>query len=341
MIRLYAPMLLLGLAACSGGGSTNGDNASAPVALVSLATAQQTAIEQMVVLYGAVENGAEAQYTLSAPVEAMVDAVLAPAGTAVGRGETVVRLRPSPSTRANLTKALADARTAEAAYARAGRLRADGLASDADVESARAAARSAQALLDSLTAQAGALALRAPGSGYVSTVATNPGDLVQPGTVVATIARTGNMRARFGVEPGLAKTLSVGSVMQILPVGEGSAFEAPILSIDPTIDPQTRLASIFVSVPAERGLGSGQPLTAKVAVAQSNGAITIPYAGLLDDGGQPYVFVVQAGVAHRHDVATGASDSDRVAITNGIASGDKVVIAGGTGVEDGMKVRTK
>ena len=46
-------------------------------------------------------------------------------------------------------------------------------------------------------------------------------------------------------------------------------------------------------------------------------------------------------MAHRHDVTVGAANDKRVAITKGVSTGDKVVTAGGTGVEDGMKVRTK
>jgi membrane fusion protein (multidrug efflux system) len=56
---------------------------------------------------------------------------------------------------------------------------------------------------------------------------------------------------------------------------------------------------------------------------------------------QPYVYVVTKGVAHRHDVVTGPSSGERIAILTGVSAGDKVVVQGGTAVEDGMKVRTK
>ena len=260
MIRIVVPMLLLALASCSGGGEEADAGATEPVALVTLATAQQGSIAQTTTLYGAVEQGSDAQYTLSAPVEAMVDSVPAPVGTAVARGQTVVRLRASPGTRASLAVAQADFRTAQAAFARAQRLRADGLVSDADVETARAAAQGGRALLDSLSAQANGLNLRAPGPGHVASIATNPGDLVQAGTTIATLSRLGDLRARFGVEPGLARTLSPGTVLRITPSGSGTPFSAPILSIDQTIDTQTRLASIFVRVPA--GTGTGQRATA-------------------------------------------------------------------------------
>ncbi len=341
MIRAIAPGLLLALAACSSG-SGGQDQNPAPVALVSLATAQQGSVAQTVTLYGAVESGAETQYTLAAPVEATLVAVPAPVGTAVRRGQLVARLRPTPATQADLTSARATAQTAAAALAREQRLRAGGLASDADVESARSAAETARARLESLSRQASGLDLRSPGPGHVETVAFNPGDIVSPGAIVATIAHAGGgLRARFGADPAVARSLARGATLTVSPAGGGQGFATPIVSIDPTVDPQTRLASVFSRVPLQVGVGPGQPLSATVAVAHSGNAVTIPYDAILDDGGQPYVYVVANGIAHRHDVVTGPSSGTSIAITKGVSAGDIVVVQGGTAVEDGMKVRTK
>jgi RND family efflux transporter MFP subunit len=339
MIRALAPGLLLALTACSSG-SQNQD--PIPVALVSLAVAQQGNVAQTVMLYGAVERGAEAQYTLAAPAEATLMAVPAPVGAAVARGQLVARLRPTPTTQADLASARVAAQTASAALARAQRLRSGGLASDADVESARSAAETARARLLSLSRQASGLDLRSPGPGHVERVAFNPGDIVSAGATVAVIAHAGgSLRARFGVDPAIARRLASGATLTISPSAGGQRFSTPIISIDPTVDPQTRLASVFSRVPPKADVGPGQPLSATVAVAHSGTAVTIPYEAILDDGGQPYVYVVTNGVAHRHDVVTGPSSGDRIAITKGVSTGDKVVVQGGTAVEDGTRVRTR
>ncbi|MBI1182011.1 MAG: efflux RND transporter periplasmic adaptor subunit [Alphaproteobacteria bacterium] len=338
MIRYSALALALLLAACSGG---NQQQDPAPVALVTLGKAEQGSVDETVTLYGEVEQGAQAAYTLSAPVEATVAKIVAPAGTPVARGQLVVSLRPSPATGAELSKATSDLRAAEAAYARAKRLRADGLASDADVENARQSADSAKATHASLATRAKGLQLRAPGAGHVQSIPVKPGDLVSAGATMATITRVGAQRARFGIDPAAARKLSAGVTLSVRPEGAGKPFSAPVLSVDPAIDPNTHLASVFIDIPADRGLAAGQPLSAQVPVRQSGEATVIPYAALLDDGGQPYVFVLRNGVAHRHDVVTGASNGQRIAVLKGVSPGDAVVVQGGTAVEDGMKVRTK
>ena len=329
---------LLVLAGCS---TAEEAPEAAPTALVTLAPAQPGAIDEDVTLYGAVENGAFGRHVLAAPTEATILSIDAPVGSTVGRGQVVARLSASPTTRLDLARAQTDAQTANLALARAQRLRADGLASDADVETARAAARSANVTRSSLAGRSGSLVLRAPAAGHVEAIGFAHGDLVPAGGAVATISDSGKLRARFGIDPALATRISPGTALRISTPDGAAPFSAPVLSVDPVVDAQTRLASVFVSVPPGSKIGAGATLTAQLPLAGGGGGLTIPYDALLDDAGQPYVFVVKGGVAHRRDVTIGAAGGDRVAIVKGVAPGDQVVTAGGTALEDGMKVRTK
>lgn len=326
------------LAACS---SAPPVKPADPVALVSTARVAQGSIAETVTLYGAAESGTAARTGLVAPIEAIVVAIDAPVGTAVSRGQAIVRLALSPIARLDLTRADTEARLASAALGRAERLRADGLVGNAEVETARAAARAASATRASLSARTGALVLRAANTGFVDTITPSIGDLVPAGGVVATIAKAGDLRARFGVDPALARRLGRGARLQILPAGGGSPFSAPVQSVVPVVDPLTRLASVYTLIPATASIGAGETLTANIQISEAATALTIPYAALLDEGGQPFVFVVERGVAHRRDVTTGPASGDQIAILKGVSSGEVIVISGGTALEDGMRVRTK
>ncbi len=338
LIPLVALTALLMAGGCSQ--KEADDTADAPIALVTLGQASTGAIDQTVSIYGVTDGTAAATFALTAPAEASVGTIDAPVGTAVSPGQAVVHLLPTAQTRQDGIKAAADATAADAAYARAKRLRAGNLASDADVETAASNARTADAALAAAQARDQALVLRAPQAGFVATVTQSPGDVVAAGASVATIGATSNLRARFGVDPALAHQIQAGANIHITPAN-GTAFDARVLSASPVIDPQTHMASIIASVPAGTGLGGGDALRGEVTVATTSAALSVPYAALLDDGGQPYVFVVRGGVAHRIDVETGAQSGDRIAITKGLKNGDQVVTAGGTALDDGMKVRTK
>lgn len=329
-------LLALLLVGCGKGGAD--ENASdEPVAQVRVATATLGSGNGAIVAYGATEAGPGATHSLVAPAEAIVDAVLAPTGTAVSAGQAVVSLRPSRASRLESAKALSDAQAANAAFARAVRLRKDGLASDAEVETARAAAASARAALTS--AMGGALTLRASAAGTVQGLTAKPGDQVAAGTTVATIAGRGDLRARFGVDPAIAPRIHPGTSAQIELAGGNTPVAAPIVGVDPNVDSTTHLASVFVRVPAGFSLAAGQPLRATVQVGAASQGITIPYSALLDDGGRSYVFVVKKGVAKRVDVSPGNSTGDTVQILKGLQPGEQVVTEGGTALEDGMKVK--
>lgn len=361
MKKVALMLLILAATACSDGMSSS-DEAD-PTALVSVARAVNGPISETVTLYGAAEAGAAGAQVLVAQTDSVVTKISAPVGSKVLKGDEIATLAPAPASRLDLDKARAEAKAADAAFARTRRLRADGLASDADVDNARALSESAKATLNSLEGRVDALVLRAPKDGYVSEFAAKAGDQIAAGAPVATIAAQAGMRARFGADPAIARILKSGMAIAIRPsAGQASYSGSPasppidppgdtalakagrpsvIEAIDPVVDAQTRLASVFAPLPPAADVAIGEALTARITIGRDAHAVIIPYAALLNDGGQPYVYVVANGVAHRHDIVLGPVDGDRASVKSGVAPGDAVVIEGGTGVEDGMKVRTK
>ena len=341
MISRKSLALPLALGLMLGGCQSSTDSAATadPVATISAAAATTGVIDEKITLYGAAEANGAGKYTLSAPMEALVRAIDAPVGSRVQRGQILVRLRPSPTARLDLATASANASAADLAYARARRLRADGLVSDAEVESARTAKQTADAARASLATRNGALVLRAPASGTVEVIGASAGELVAAGATIVSLVKEGDLRARFGVDPAIARRIPRGSYVEVSAAGGKAPFNAPVLSVDGVVDPVTKLASVYVRIPDEQGVGAGESLAGRVLLANIAGGITIPYAALLDDGGQPFVFVIANGVAKRRDIVIGPRTGDRIGVTSGLKAGERVATVGVTALEDGMKVR--
>jgi RND family efflux transporter MFP subunit len=337
-----APLALL--AACSGNADGNAADPAAaaegpaPVASVRTALATLGATSSDIAVYGAAEAGPGNERGLSVQAEATLSRIVAPTGTAVGAGQVVAVLTPSATSRLDAVKAAADAAAARSALARAMRLRRDGLVSNADVDTARAAARTADVTLAAAQQRNGTLTLRAPVAGTVQNLAAKPGDLIPAGTTVATIGAQGDLRARFGIDPAIAARVRPGQPISVSAVNSGSAMRTTISGVDPQVDPTTRLASVYARIPAGSGFGAGEPLRGAITTAAASTGITIPYRALLDDGGRSYVFVVKDGIAHQRDVSPGNSAGDRIQILRGLQPNERVVVEGGTALEDGMKV---
>lgn len=324
------------LAACSA--SAPEPRPADPVAEIRTAVAGAGSAVETVAVYGAAEAGAGGERSLVAPVEAAVAVILIAPGGAVAAGQPVVALTPGPNARLDLGKARSEAATSHAALARAQRLRADGLMSDADVETARAADRVASAAAGSLGSRAAALTLRSPMAGTVTAVTSAPGDLVAAGAVVVRIAVRGGLRGRFGVEPAMLARLHVGGAVTLRASAGAAPASVRITAIDPLVDPQTRLAAVFTTLPSDRA-GAGEPLAADIALGGTASGVNVPETALGDDAGQAFVYVVTAGVAHRRRVTTGSVAGTTAEITHGLAGGERVAVDGLTGLEDGINVR--
>jgi RND family efflux transporter MFP subunit len=277
---------------------------------------------------------------LASPIEAVVSSIAAPVGSLVRAGQPVVVLAPSPGSRLEVQKANHDADAADAAYARAQRLRATGLDSDADVETARAAAAAADEARKSLSARAGGgLVLRAPVAGVVETIALAPGDIAALGANVAKVGDPSALRARLGVEPGLAARVRVGAEVQLSPASGGETVSGSVLAVDPRADLTTRLASVSIKLASAQGLAPGAPVRGTIVLGRHGGAVLIPRAAVLYDQDQPYVFTVAGNAAHRANVGLGAEQGDKIEVTKGLAPGARIVVEGASALDDGMAVR--
>lgn len=339
MTRIILSTLCLLVAACGQSGAGGSEQAPAPVAQVRTALATAGGASETVTAYGVAEQAAGNEHGLTTQAEAIVSRLVAPTGTAVAMGQVVAILSPSANARLDLSKAATDARSSENALARALRLRKDGLASDADVNSARTAYQSAAQTYAASRQRSATLVLRAPISGTVQGLTAKPGDVVPAGTIVATIGTRGDLRAHFGLDPGIAARVRTGQPVSVSAANGRSEISSAVVGVDPLADPSTHLASIFARLPGGQGFGPGQPIQGRITVNGGGGGVLIPYSALLDDGGRTYVFVVKGGIASRRDVTAGNSAGDTIQILQGLQPNERVVTEGGTALEDGMKVQ--
>ena len=70
-------------------------------------------------------------------------------------------------------------------------------------------------------------------------------------------------------------------------------------------------------------------------------ALSAPLFAILDKGGERLLFVEEDGIAHARTVSIGVIEGDRVQITDGLRSGDRLIVTGQRDVEEGMKVQTQ
>jgi RND family efflux transporter MFP subunit len=311
-----------------------------PVAAVRVAVAGVSSIEETVTAYGAAEFDPAGAQALTAPFEAQVTAIHVAVGQAVARGQPVATLAPSPATRLDLERLSAEAAQARREYERLGRLRADGLASDAEVEAARTVATTAGQANRSLVDRRAAGVLRSDAPAVVDSLPVSVGAIVPAGAPVAGLGRTSRLNARLGVEVEDAQRIRVGAPVRLEAMHEsGAALQARVASIDRRVDPANRLAAVLVDLPEGGPFLPGEALRGEVSIGEPRAALTAPRSAILYAGDRPYLFVVSAGKAVRRNIVLGLDRGDVVQVLQGLAAGDRVVVEGGPALADGMRVK--
>jgi len=91
-----------------------------------------------------------------------------------------------------------------------------------------------------------------------------------------------------------------------------------------------------VQVPGR--LAAGQPLKGEIALTRADGPAA-PRAAVVYEADGASLFVVQKGIAHKRAVKLGPERDDKVAILDGVKTGETVVVDGAAVLEDGMAVR--
>ena len=77
----------------------------------------------------------------------------------------------------------------------------------------------------------------------------------------------------------------------------------------------------------------------EVVYDQRTDALTVPRIALLEDEGEPAVYVVEGKTAKRKSVQLGYTNGEIAEIRSGLKEGDQVVTAGKVAIRDGTEVQ--
>lgn len=305
-------------------------------------------------------------------------AALAQAEAAEQQAEALLSgLRGSGRTaaEAGLAQAQAGARAANAALVRAEQLLAQGFYSPAQLDEARRAAAVAQAQARSAQAQlaanadtgsevrqaraqgelarAGAQAsrarlaqatLRAPADGRVLLRQVEPGQIVQPGKALLSLALAGPTELVAQVDERFLEQLRAGqSASVVADAFPEQRFTAQVLSLAPAVDAERGAVEVKFaltgSVPAF--LREDMTLSVEVETARRDAALVLPQRAVRTPahGGPPEVLVVEDGRAQVRVLRLGLSTLGAVEVLEGLAQGELVLAA--PSVAPGARVRAK
>ncbi|MEO6120473.1 MAG: efflux RND transporter periplasmic adaptor subunit, partial [Terriglobales bacterium] len=156
------------------------------------------------------------------------------------------------------------------------------------------------------------------------------GQYVQEGEALYTVSDLSTIWVLADVYEADLSRVRIGQAVQVDAEGLGGASSRGTVSfIDPTINPQTRTASVRIQLP-NPGLRLRPGMFVNVRLASGKTTeLAIPRSAVLETGEKKIVYVAQAdGMFARREIEAGSSGGEFVGVRRGLKAGEEVVING-------------
>lgn len=330
---------MLALAACgrSGNGAQAGETEDVQAVPVEVATAGHRTIAASYTGTASLDPLAESQVV--AKTSGVALQVLVEEGQAVKAGQALVRLDPDRA-RLNVAQIEAQMRKLENNFNRARDLAAQQLISAGEYDQMRYDLENARAAYNLARLELSYTTVTAPISGVIASRSIKTGNFVQINTPIMRIVDSSRLEATLNVPERELATLKRGQPVQMqVDALPGQTFQGRVDRVAPVVDAGSGTFRVICAFEGENSLQPGMFGRFRIEYDQRDDVLTIPRLALLDDEGEPAVYLVRDGVAVRSPVQLGHVDAGFVEIRDGLAAGDQVVVAGKGALRDGTVVQ--
>jgi len=293
--------------------------------------------------------------TIQPQVEGIVRQIMVKSGDRVSAGQPLVQIDPERQQATVVTiesqraAREADLTLAQQQLERMQRLHEAGAISQADLDQAQAAYKTAQAQLTALQSeihetqvQLGYYRVTAPAAGIIGDIPVRAGDRVTTATTITTIDQPAGLEAYVNVPLERAAAVRNGLTVELLD-GSGTVIASnPITFVAPRADERTQSVLVKATLrEAAPGLRVMQYVRARIIWGMQP-ALTVPVVAVSRLAGQHFVFVAErAGqglVARQKPVTIGPIVGNDYVIAGGLKAGDRVIVSNTQKIGEGLPV---
>lgn len=286
--------------------------------------------------------------TLGAELAGTVREIAFESGSLVRRGAVLVRLDTSAE-QAQLAAAEAEASLARLTLERARKLREGEANAQSDLDTAAARAAQADATVANLRAVIAKKTIRAPFDGRIAIRQVELGQVVSPGTAIASLQSVTPIHADFWMPQQAVAQLARGQQVRLhVDAYPDRDWDGEVTTVNPEVDPATRNVRVRATFPnADGRLHPGMFAKVEVLSAERRRVLVIPSTAIMYAPYGDSVFAVEerkqdggrvATVVRQKFIRTGERRGDLVAVVSGLGAGERVVSSGAFKLRNGAPV---
>lgn len=181
------------------------------------------------------------------------------------------------------------------------------------------------------------LRIKAPVTGIVGTVAVTDRAVVVANAPLVTVVDLSRLEVELEVAEAFADDLGLGMSAGVR-VG-GTDVPGRISAISPEVVANRVRVRVAFEGEQPAGLRQNQRVNARVLIDERADTLMLPRGPFIEAQGGRIAWVVADGVAVRRAITLGASSVTHVEVLDGLAEGERVVIAGTDTFEDAERVQ--
>jgi cobalt-zinc-cadmium efflux system membrane fusion protein len=316
------------------------DEARAKAAGIITETIRSGGLGAEIIAQGVVAAAPDGEAVLTARADGAITRISKRLGDSVSAGESIASLesRDASAIAAERSKALARVIAARAAFTREKRLFDARVTARQDLEAAQATLAEAEAELRRTNSAASAAKVSGDGrslavvsliSGRVTKSDATLGAYVTAGTELFRVSDPRRIQVNASVLAADARRVRPGDTAVIELLG-GETVTAVVRSATPSLDPDSKTATIVLTPQGIGGLTPGQGLRVRITPrgGGDSALIALPEEAVQTVEGREVVFVKTAKGFQAMTVVTGKRGGGRIEIVDGLEPGAVVVTKG-------------
>lgn len=257
-------------------------------------------------------------------------------GSGVRKGDLLAKINDQPL-QAQLQKLEAELKLAEAKEYRQKNLLDKDAISQESYDQIQTDVQTIKADINLVKANIAQTELRAPFDGKIGLRYVSEGAFTNSSTKIARLVKTSPIKIEFSIPERYATEVTIGYPLTF--EVDGKIFNAEVYAIDPKIDIATRVVTMRALYPnLHEELKPGRFTNITLELSRLDNAIAIPTEALIPEMEGERVFIFQKGRAQSIKVSTGLRTESKIQITDGINSGDTLLVTGILQLRQGLPV---
>ncbi len=281
---------------------------------------------------------------VTSEVPGVVERIAFESSQQVEQGDVLVQLVSSVD-RAALEGLIADRELAEVQFKRNENLLPQNAISQSEYDETKARYDAAEAAVAEQRARIAKKTIRAPFDGVLGLRRVDPGQYINPGNPIVALQSLDPIHVDYTVPEKDFKAISTDQKVEVrVDAYPDRVFEGRVSAVDADVTESTRTVDIRATVPnPDQALRPGMFARVETVERRARELVTIPRTAVSFNTYGDFVFRIKEAddgtlTVSRKQVTTGRTREGRIAITEGLEPGDRVVRTGLVKLRQGQSV---